>query len=174
MLVFEALNDMKPEIVVYARERYIEEHQRFDHIENKCGRIMGFTTVLITTITALLSFFSASLFQPKGLLDVMILVVTVISVFVLICSWGHAMLSIKLGTVNVAPRKEANFKYMQEKTDIEMHQHMINCYLDPLKKLTPTINEKAKYLRHSYEELAIGGTFLSILLFLTFLKEILK
>lgn len=128
-----ALNDMKPEIVAYARERYIEEHQRFDHIENKCGRIMGFTTVLITTITALLSFFSTSLFQPKGPLDVMILVVTVISVFVLICSWGHALLSIKLGAVNVAPRKEANFNYMQEKTDIEMHQHMINCYLDPLK-----------------------------------------
>ena len=165
---------MKPEIVAYARERYIEEHQRFDHIENKCGRIMGFTTVLITTITALLSFFSTSLFQPKVPLEVMILIVTVISVFVLICSWGHALLSIKLGSVSIAPSREANFKYMQEKTDEEMYQHMINCYLDPLKKLTPAIDLKAKYLRFSYEELAMGGTFLSLLLVLTFIKEIFK
>lgn len=165
---------MKPEIVEYAKERYIEEHQRFDHIENKCGRIMAFTTILITGITALLSFFSSSLFQPNGLLGYAILIVTVLSVFVLICSWGHALLSIKLGSVNIAPRKEINFKYMQENTDEKMYQHMLNCYLDPIKKLAPKIDLKAKYLNYSYEELAISGFLLSVLLCLTFLREILK
>ncbi len=165
---------MKPEIVEYAKERYIEEQQRFDHIENKCGRIMAFTTILITAITALLSYFSASLFQPKDLLDTSILVVTVLSVFVLICSWGHALLSIKLGSVNVAPRKDDNFRYMQENTDEDMYRHMLNCYIDPIKKLTSKIDQKAKYLRHSYDELAMGGTLLSLLLFLSFLREILK
>jgi hypothetical protein len=137
---------MKPEIVEYAKERYIEEHQRFDHIENKCGRIMAFTTILITAITALLSFFSTSLFQPNGLLDYAILIITALSVFVLICSWGHALLSIKLGSVNIAPRKENNFKYMQENTNEKMYQHMVNCYLDPIKNTQghPLLNAPLK------------------------------
>ena len=165
---------MKPEIVQYARERYIEEHQRFDHIENKCVRIMAFTTIIITGLTGLLAFYSAGLFQPNSLLDYSILIVTVLSVFVLICSWGHALASINLGSVSFAPSKEKNFSYMKERTETEMLNHMVNCYITPLRTIRPKIDRKAKFLRFAYEELALAGFFLSLLLFLTFLREILK
>lgn len=165
---------MKPEIVAYAKERYEEEHKRFDHMENKCGKLMSFITILITAITGLLAFFSTAVFSPKGLLDWAILIVTVGAVFVLICSWWHALLSLKLGTVNIAPTKDENFTYMAEKTDEEMYKHMVNCYLGPLRKLTPKIDEKAKYLKFSYEELTMAGGFLALLLLLTFIREVIK
>jgi len=165
---------MKPEIVAYAKDRYEEEHRRFDHMEEKCGKLMSFTTILVTAVAGLITYFSTSFFSPNGLLDWTILGVTVGSIFILVCSWGHALLSLKLGSVNIAPTRDENFEYMAEKTDIEMHQHMVKCYLGPLRKLTPKIDEKAKYLKYAYEELTLAGGLLAFLLFLTFIRELTK
>ena len=165
---------MRPQIVEYAKERYIEEQKRFDHFENKCVRIMSFTTILIAATTSLLSFFSASLFQPITLLDYCIFIVSVVLVFVLMFSWSYALSSIKISSVNIAPRKEDHFTYMQESSEEEMYTHMLSCYIDPLEKLSSQIDSKAAYLRHSYNALTVGGWMISLLLSLTFAREIIK
>ncbi|MBD2860086.1 hypothetical protein IB286_13860 [Spongiibacter sp. KMU-158] len=133
---------------------------------------MTFVTILVTLVSGLIAYFSATLFQPQSLLDFAISLVSVLSVFVLICAWGHALKSLKIGEINVAPRREKNITYMLEKDYEQMYQHMINCYLDPIKSLSPKIDQKALYLRYTYEELTIAGFALSLLLFLTFLREI--
>jgi hypothetical protein len=161
---------MKSEVVQYAKERYQEEQQRFDHIESKCGRLMTFVTMLITVITGFFAFFEKAIFHPVGLLDWTILVVSILAVFTLIVSWGHALLSLKIGTVNVAPRKQENIDYMLISEPEIMFEYMIKCYLDPIKKLAPKIDEKALCLRHAYDELAIAGFLLSGLLVLSLIR----
>ncbi|MFT5451604.1 MAG: hypothetical protein ACI9N9_001090, partial [Enterobacterales bacterium] len=143
--------------------------------ERKCGLIITFNTILATAIVGLLSFFTDSLFHPDSLLDKSILIIAVLSVIALIFSWWHALLSIKFGVFKAASSSDDSFSYMMKELDNEkMYQHMFNCYTKPIKSNCLIIKQKADYLRDSYGELVVGGFLLTLLLSLTFIREILK
>ncbi|KKK94474.1 hypothetical protein LCGC14_2682500 [marine sediment metagenome] len=107
---------MDQEILNYAKARYEEEQQRFDHIENKCGKFLSFLTISIAAFTGLAGYKKDTLFSLCGLLDWSIFIVGALALICLFCSWGHALLSLKLVNSKVAPRNQETIDYFKAAT----------------------------------------------------------
>lgn len=161
---------MDQEILNYAKARYEEEQQRFDHIENKCGKFLSFLTVSIAAFTSLVGYKSNVIFKLSDVLDWTIFVVGSFALLVLFCSWGHALLSLKLVNAKVAPRNQETIDYFKAATVDASHEHIFNCYMDTTKRLAPIVDQKARNLKLSYEELAISGGLIFLLIILIAIK----
>ena len=165
---------MKPEIIYLARDRYAQEHKQFNQIAEKAGRIIVVITLIISLLTAAMALFADAIFSPRGFLEWTILLCQVFALFCLVCAWGHALLAIKFGANQVPPFQKHEFDHLQQASREGMYRYILSFYVEPSEKLADVNIEKAKYLKFSYEELAIGGYLLAILLILFFVKKILQ
>jgi hypothetical protein len=161
---------MDQEILNYAKARYEEEQLRFEHIENKCSRFLSFLTLSIGAFSGLAGYNKKEIFQFCGPFDWAIFIVGSLAFLALFCSWGHALLSLKLVNAKVAPRNQETIDYFRSASTIASHEHIFNCYMDTTKRLVPIIDEKARNLKLSYEELAVGGGLIFILVTLIAIK----
>jgi hypothetical protein len=151
---------MDQEVFNYAKSRYDEEQLRFDHIENKCGKFVSFITIAIATLSGIIGFYKDTLFSPCGLMDWSIFIVGCAAFISLFCSWGHALLTIKLGTSKVAPKNDETINYLLSADTSPAREHIFKCYI-----------ETARKIKLSYKELAISGGLLALLILLTAIKE---
>jgi len=161
---------MDQEILNYAKARYEEEQKRFDHIENKCGKFLSFLTVSIAAFTGLTGYKKDVVFNLDGLLDWAVFVVGALALLVLFCSWGHALLSLKLVNAKVAPRNQETIDYFKAATTDASHEYIFNCYMDTTTRLVPIVDKKARNLKLSYEELSISGGLIFLLILLITIK----
>ena len=85
----------------------------------------------------------------------------------IVCSWGHALLALKISDSPVLPRSKEVSDYMLQVDDDEREQYITNCYIYTLGELASAIEDKSKNLEHSYDELVFSAWF--FLLFTTVL-----
>ena len=57
------------EILNYVRERYVEEKDRFNHFEDKCGKILNSLTIVIVAFCGIVGFKSDTLFSPTTVIE---------------------------------------------------------------------------------------------------------
>ena len=164
---------MKPEIIYLAKDRYTQAHTCYDQAAQKAGRIITVITLLIGLLTTLVATLSESIFSPQGLIGWSVLICQICSLFSLICAWGHALLAIKFGSYHPPALSKHEFDHLQEASREAMYRHILNCYVEPTEKLAAINTQKEKYLKFSYQELAIGGYLLAALFIILFLKEVL-
>ncbi len=82
-------------------------------------------------------------------------------------------MAIKFGSYNPPALSIHEFDHLQEASREAMYRHILKYYVEPSEKLVTINIEKEKYLKFSYDELAIGGYLFAALLILLFLKEVL-
>lgn len=164
--------DIKTEALNYIKDRYIEEQSRFKHFEEKCGKLVTLMTIVIGIFTALVGFKSKVIFSPVSEIEWLILVACGAISLVLACSWGHALLALKLGECPVAPKSRANADYILGTSDEKSLAHMIDCYVDTTEKLSVVIDRKAQNLEHAYNEMAIAAWISGLLVILIAIKEL--
>lgn len=161
---------MDQEILSYAKARYEEEQLRFEHVENKCSKFLSFLTLSIAAFSGLAGYNKDEIFNLCGAIDWVIFIVGSLALLTLFCSWGHALLSLKLVNSKVAPRNQETIDYFRTVPAETSHEHIFNCYMETTKRLVPIVDEKARNLKLSYEELAISGGLIVLLIVLIAIK----
>ncbi|MBF4377435.1 hypothetical protein, partial [Vibrio anguillarum] len=99
------------------------------------------------------AFAKDSLFSPNTPWMWVQLALFCIASLCLVCSWGHAILAIKIGDCPVLPKQENVAVYLRDSSACERDAYIFDCYVDTLKQLTKVIDEKSINLEHSYDEL---------------------
>lgn len=108
--------------------------------------------------------------SPSGLLDWLIIALFGFSFLCLTCSWGHALLALRISDAPVAAKSRSNSDYLLEQTDEEALEQIINCYVSPMEELGQVIDEKARNLNLAYEELVYGAAATAIFILLALYK----
>jgi hypothetical protein len=132
---------------------------------------VSFITIAIAALSGMIGFYKDTIFNPCGLMDWAIFIVGCAAFISLFCSWGHALLTLKLVTSKMAPKNEETIDYLLTVNSDLAREHIFKCHIETARKIVPIINEKARNLKLSYEELAISGSLVALLIFLTAIKE---
>lgn len=158
----------------YLKDRYSEEQARFDHFENKCSKFITFVTVIIAAITALAGMKDGVIFRPKSEVAWVVLIVLIIGSFSIVCSWGHALMALRIGECSILPRSRTAAEYLQAVDEDTASRYIYNCYVDTLEKLAAEIDHKSRNLELAYDELTISAWSLGLVAVLTIYMEISK
>ncbi|CAM3686207.1 hypothetical protein ACTXIM_07755 [Pseudoalteromonas nigrifaciens] len=75
------------------------------------------------------------------------------------CSWGHALLALKISDSPVLPRSKEVSDYLLQVDDDAREQYITNCFIHTVKELSGAIEDKSKNLEHSYNELVLSAWF---------------
>lgn len=163
---------MREEAISYIKDRYNEEQARFNHFEEKCGRLVTLLTVTIAALGGLVGFKKDNIFTPCTELDMVILILCLLSFFVLSCAWGHSLLALKVGECPVAAKSRDNAEYLVNASKEDAIKQIFECYVNPTGELAEVINTKTQNLEHAYNELSIGAWLVAIFSILLIGKEI--
>ncbi|HGS4561392.1 TPA: hypothetical protein ACMDRZ_003653 [Vibrio cholerae] len=158
----------------YLKERYAEEQDRFKHFEEKCSKFLTFLTAVVSVLAAWGAFAKDSLFSPNTPWMWVQLALFCIASLCLVCSWGHAILAIKIGDCPVLPKQGNVAVYLRDSNTSERDAYIFDCYVDTLKQLTKVIDDKSINLEHSYDELIYSAWAIGFLGVITILTEVLK
>lgn len=146
----------------YLKERYTEEKSRFDHFENKSSKLLSFITVLIAALTTLAGINSGKLLNPSGPIAWLALTTFFLGGLSIICAWGHALLSLRVGDIPTMPKSRSTAEYLSAVDEDAKQQHIYNCYIDTLEELAISLDEKSINLELAYNELVISAWMLGI------------
>ncbi len=146
----------------YLRDRYNEEQSRFDHLENKCSKFLGFSSVVIAAITAVASVKNGAIFHPEFFLSGLALAFYLLGALAVICSWGHALEALRIRDCTVLPRNRETAEYLIEADEETAKRHIYQCYSDTLEKLKFEIDEKSRKLNLAYEDIVFSAWCLGL------------
>ncbi|WP_207255783.1 hypothetical protein, partial [Pseudomonas sp. FW306-02-F08-AA] len=141
----------------YLKDRYSEEQSRFDHFENKCSKFLTAVSIVIATLTAVAGMKNGALFIISTPLSHLIITAYISSAFCITCSWGHALLALRIGDCPTIPQGRQTTEYLIEVDSEAQTKHIYNCYIDTLEKLTKAINKKSRDLELAYNELVYSA-----------------
>ncbi|OCH13415.1 hypothetical protein A6E09_18690 [Aliivibrio fischeri] len=158
----------------YLKERYDDEQSRFKHFEEKCSKFLAFLTAVVGGISAWGAFSKDSLFVPVEPQEWIQLILFCVALFCAVCSWGHAILAIKIGACPVLPKSSAAILYIKNSDDEERTSYIFDSYINTLEKLSIVIDDKSINLEHAYNELIYSAWALGILGFITIIIEVTK
>ncbi|HCG0885751.1 TPA: hypothetical protein NJH56_001534 [Pseudomonas aeruginosa] len=158
----------------YLKDRYIEEQSRFDHFENKCAKLLTFTSVVIGAVIAVAGVNKGAVFHPQSPENWIALAAFLAGVFAIFCAWGHALLALRIGECPVLPRSRAAVEYLAAVDADSQSRYLYNCYVDTLEHLAKVIDEKSKNLELAYQELSISAWGLAVAASITAFVEITK
>ena len=158
----------------YLRDRYNEEQSRFDHLENKCSKLLGFSSVVIAAITAFASTKSGAIFHPEFFLSELALAFYLLGALAVICSWGHALEALRIRDCTVLPRNRETAEYLIEVDEETAKRHIYQCYSDTLEKLKIEIDEKSKKLNLAYNDIVFSAWCLGLAAVLFILMEMAR
>lgn len=164
--------DRTTEALNYIRERYFEEQARFNHLEDKCGKLVTLLTISIAAYGSLVVFKSDSILKSCTELEWIISAICIASFFAMACSWGHALLALKMGGRPVAAKSRKNAEYLYSASDEDAIQQMFDCYVNTTEELGSVIDLKATNLEHAYNELSISAWLVAIFAILIVIKEL--
>ncbi|EHH2484569.1 hypothetical protein J7X22_004685 [Vibrio parahaemolyticus] len=166
--------EAKIETLDYLKERYAEEQERFKHFEEKCSKFLAFLTAVVGVLSAWGAFAKDTLFSPSTQWGWIQLALFCMASFSLVCSWGHAILAIKIGDTPVLPKQENVAVYLRDSSKEERESYIFDCYVHTLKQLTEVIDEKSINLEHSYTELICSAWAIGFLGTITIAIEVIK
>ncbi len=158
----------------YLKDRYSEEQSRFDHFENKCAKLITFTSIIIGVVTAVAGVNKGAIFQPQSPVSWIALAAFLAGAFSIICAWGHALLALRIGECPVLPRSRAAAEYLAAVDSDSQYTYIYNCYIDTLERLAEVIEEKSRNIELAYQELSISAWGLAFSAVLTMIMEITK
>lgn len=158
----------------YLKDRYTEEQSRFDHFENKCTKLLTFTSIVIGAITAVAGINKGAVFHPQSPASWLIFLAFLAGCISIACAWGHALLALRIGDCPVLPRSRTAAEYLCEVDEDSQSIYLYNCYVDTLERLATVINQKSRNLELAYQELSIGAWGLALTAALTMLMEMQK
>lgn len=158
----------------YLKDRYNEEQSRFEHFENKCSKLLTFTSIVIGVVTAVAGVNKGALFHTQSPASWIALAAFLAGAFAIVCAWGHALLALRIGECPVLPRSRVAMEYLAAVDADSQSTYLYNCYVDTLECLAKVIDEKSKNLELAYQELSISAWGLAVAASLTMLMEIIK
>lgn len=158
----------------YLKDRYSEEQSRFDHFENKCARLLTFTSIVIGVVTAVAGVNKGAIFHPQSPVSWIALAAFLVGAFTIVCAWGHALLALRIGECPVLPRSRAAVEYLSAVDVDSQSTYLYNCYVDTLECLSKVIDEKSRNLELAYQELSMSAWGLAVAALLTMFVEIAK
>lgn len=164
--------DIKSEALSYIRDRYVEEQSRFNHFEEKCGKLVSLLTIVIGIFVSLVGFKSKALFSLDSELDWIVLGLCALLSIVLASAWGHALRALKLGDCPVAAKSRKNADYILSTSSESAFQHIVDCYVDTTEILGKVIDEKAQNLEHAYGEITASAWISALLALFIAIKEL--
>ncbi|WP_090309642.1 hypothetical protein [Pseudomonas linyingensis] len=158
----------------YLKDRYSEEQSRFDHFENKCTKLLTFTTIVIGVVTAVAGANKGAIFHPQSPAGWIALAAFLAGAFSIICAWGHALLALRIGECPVLPRSRAAAEYLATVDADSQSTYLYNCHIDTLEHLAEVIDEKSRNIELAYQEISISAWGLAFSAVLTMIMEIAK
>ncbi|MDZ4336798.1 MAG: hypothetical protein U1A62_24275 [Pseudomonas sp.] len=160
------------ETISYLKDRFKEEHGRFDHFENKCAKFLTAVSIVIAALSALTGLKGGVLFQVSSPFEVVIFLSFTAAAVCIACSWGHALSALRISECPSLPSNRPTADYLRIVDAEQQKLHIYNCYIDTLEKLKKAIDEKSKPLELAYSELVFGASFLMLLAILTAIREL--
>ena len=160
--------------IEYLKDRYEEELDRFSHFETKCSQFLKFLTAIIGATLIITRLIHEKIFALSTELDWCLFIVYILMVICIVCSWGHALLALKISDSPVLPRSKAVSDYMLQVDDDDREEYITNCYIYTLEELASAIQDKAKNLEHSYNELVFSACFFFLFTIILAIMEFTK
>ncbi|MBD0410238.1 hypothetical protein [Pseudoalteromonas distincta] len=156
----------------YLHDRYLEEQLRYTHFENKSSKLLTFITGIIGFLTFYATRNQSDLFNFETYANITKFIVYLITIFLIVCAWGHTLRAIKIGNCPNLPLTKDVLYYLENAPRNQRDPYLKDCYFDTLEELSQYINDKAKNLEYAYEELFYSACTLSVLGFITIIMEI--
>lgn len=115
------------ETISYLKERFKEEHGRFDHFENKCAKFLTAVSIVIAAVSALAGLKNGILFQVTSPLGVMIFLSFIAAAMCVTCSWGHAFSALRISECPSLPSSRGTAEYLRIVEPVQQKIHIYNC-----------------------------------------------
>lgn len=161
------------ETISYLKDRFKDEQDRFNHVENKSARFFTAVSILIAGLSAIAGLKNGVIFQLGSPLAVMIFIAFAVAAFAIACAWGHALSALRIKDYPNLPSCRLTSEYLIAVDEEAQKKHIYNCYIDTLESLKITVAEKTKPLDLAYQEIIIGAGAFAALAVLVTLRELI-
>jgi hypothetical protein len=141
----------------YLRDRYVEELDRFHHIENKCFRLMRFLTFVFGFLVFISSWAVRVGFEPRVMIDWMSVLSASAVLLCIASSWGHCLSGLRLMDTSSMPRTRQTLEYLRYSDSDESIDYMHDCYIDTLESLAIQVDSKSKNFELAYKDLVCAA-----------------
>jgi hypothetical protein len=122
-------------------------------------------TIIITRLT------HTKLFALESPLGWCLFISYLLMIICIFCSWGHALLAVKISDSPVLPRSKEVSDYLLQVDDTDRENYIINCYIHTVEELSNAIEQKSINLEHSYNELILSAWLFIIFNFILMIME---
>jgi len=146
----------------YARERYVEELARFDHLEEKSGKFLGTLTIAIGVFSVLAGSYLEAAGRPSDSSDWVTLIALVVTFAAMASAWGHVLAVLRLKTVDVAAKRPEAIAYIRNNQAVARDEYILRCYSETTQRIAKDLEEKERDLKIAYDDIVFsGGAFLA-------------
>ena len=160
------------ETISYLKDRFKDEQDRFNRVEEKSARFFTAVSILIAGLSAIAGLKNGVIFQLGSPLAILIFSAFIVAAIAIGCSWGHALSALRIKEYPNLPSNRLTGEYLLAVDDEAQKKHIYNCYIDTLESLKDTVAEKTKPLDLAYQEITIGAGAIVALAVLVTLREL--
>ena len=161
------------ETISYLKERFQDEQDRFNQVENKSAKFFTAVSILIAGLSAIAGLKNGAIFQLHSPLAVLTFIAFLIAAVSISCAWGHALSALRVREYPNLPSSRLTGDYLNAVDEATQKQHLYDCYIGTLESLKITIAEKTRPLDLAYQEIMIGASAFAVLACLVVLRELL-
>lgn len=162
------------ETISYLKDRFKDEQDRFNHVENKSARFFTAVSILIAGLSAIAGLKNGVIFQLGSPLAILIFIAFAVAAFSIACAWGHALSALRLKDYPNLRSSRPTGEYLIAVDEEAQKKHIYNCYIDTLESLKIIVAEKTRPLDLAYQEIIIGAGAFAALAVLVILRGLIS
>lgn len=167
-----ALDGRMDETITYLKDRFKDEQDRFNRVEDKSARFFTAVSILVAGLGAIAGLKNGVIFELGSPLAILMFCAFVVAAVAIGCAWGHALSALRIKEYPNLPSNRLTGEYLVAVDEEAQKRHIYNCYIDTLESLKDTVADKTKPLDLAYQEIKIGAGAFGALAVLVTLREL--
>ncbi|WP_409322649.1 hypothetical protein [Pseudomonas putida] len=160
------------ETLSYLKDRFKDEQDRFNQVENKSAKFFTAVSILIAGLSAMAGLKNGLIFEIHSPLAFLTFVSFSVAALAIGCAWGHALSALRVKDYPNLPSNRPTGDYLLAVSEEMQKRHLFNCYIDTLESLKATTAEKTRPLDLAYQEIMIGAGAFATLAILIIIREL--
>jgi len=164
------------EVLDYYKDRYNDELARFNLLEEKSARLLGFLSIMIGAMGAALSFKDHVVLHPHSAMTLVRMLLLLTSIVCVVCAWVYSLKALKVDVYSALPYGRDVFEWMtnEDVGEDARRIYIQNCYIDTLELFSVQNDVKARKLDLCYRDLTLAAWALGLFSVVTLVLEVPK
>lgn len=159
-------------ILNYARDRYMEESDRFLHLEEKAGKFLNLLSVVIGGFVAVSGFYFEATGRPTGAIGWLTFAFMSLTFIALASAWGHVLAALKIQDYEVPRNSDDAYEFMLSDGK-HADKYILDNYRAATAAMSRNLESKERNLDLAFGDIALSGVLVALSVLIVSIREVI-